>query len=230
MTPALQLDRVSFSFDSGAPALSCISLRIAPGEKVALVGANGAGKSTLLWCALGLLHAQGDIRFFGEQQSAHSMRRVGMVFQNPEDQLFMPSILDDLTLPLLNRGSVREAATARAHEMLSRVGLDDLSSKPARELSLGQRKRAVIAAALTGSPELLVLDEPTSELDGRSRRVLAALLRSLDMTLFIASHDLSFLNGIVSRVLALDRGRLVGDFPAEDFFRNLSLQEQLGLI
>jgi cobalt/nickel transport system ATP-binding protein len=230
MKPVLELDQLSFSFHAQERVLSEVSLRIEEGEKVGLVGANGAGKSTLLWCMLGFLHEQGEVRFFGQKRNAKSMRRIGVVFQNPEDQLFMPSLLDDLTLPLLNRGIARESATATAQEALARVGLESSSGKPARELSLGQRKRAAIAAALAGSPELLILDEPTSELDGRSRRVLASLLQPLHLTMLIASHDLSFLESVVSRVIALDKGRLVGDFAVGEFFQNSILQEELGLI
>jgi cobalt/nickel transport system ATP-binding protein len=226
----LELDKLSFSFDGKETILSEISLHIEEGEKVGLVGANGAGKSTLLWCALGLLHAKGNVCLFGQKRTAESMRCVGVVFQNPEDQLFMPSLLDDLTLPLLNRGVPRESAEASAHESLKRVGLAAISHRQARQLSLGQRKRAAIAAALVSSPELLIMDEPTSELDGRSRRELAALLQSLNLTLLIASHDLAFLESFVSRVIALDQGKLVGDFAASDFFQDAALQGRLNLI
>jgi cobalt/nickel transport system ATP-binding protein len=229
MKPFLEFDSVYFSFDGKETTLSEISLRIEEGERVALVGANGAGKSTLLWCALGLLHAQGSVRLFGQKRNAESMRRIGMVFQNPEDQLFMPSLLDDLMLPLLNQGVVRESAEALAHESLERVGLNSLSRKPARQLSLGQRKRAAIAAALVRSPKFLILDEPTSELDGHSRRELAAHLQTLNLTLLIASHDLTFLESVVSRIIALDQGKLVGVFAATDFFTDAVLQKRLNL-
>jgi cobalt/nickel transport system ATP-binding protein len=126
MKPVLELNNISFSFDGKKATLSDISLHLEEGEKVGLVGANGAGKSTLLWCALGLLRAHGEVRFFGQRRNAESLRRVAVVFQNPEDQLFMPSLLDDLTLPLLNRGVSRESAEVSAHEALARVGLDSL--------------------------------------------------------------------------------------------------------
>lgn len=231
MKTVLELDALSFSFDGRQNTLSGVSLRIDEGEKVGLVGANGAGKSTLLWCALGLLRSQGKVRFFGkEPRKAELSRRAGIVFQNPEDQLFMPSLIDDLTLPLLNRGVPRASAVAQARQALRRVGLETSGGRPARQLSLGQRKRAAIAAALAGSPELLILDEPTAELDGRSRRELAALLQTLDLTLLVASHDMAFLEGIVGRVIALDEGKLVGSFPASEFFRNTGLQGRLDLI
>lgn len=120
----------------------------------------------------------------------------------------MPSLLDDLMLPLLNRSVSRESAEVSAHEALVRVGLGSLGGEPARQLSLGQRKRAAIASALVGSPELLFLDEPTSELDGRSRRELVSLMQTLNLTLLIASHDLIFLKNVVTRIIALGKGRL----------------------
>lgn len=229
MNPVLELESVSFSFDGRADILLDISLRIDQGEKAGLVGGNGAGKSTLLWCALGLLRHRGTVRLFGEARSAKQLRRVGMVFQNPEDQLFMPSLLEDLTMPLQNRGITRAAAIAKAEAVLSQVGLADLRDKPARQLSLGQRKRAAIAANLVRSPDLLILDEPTAELDGQARRELAALLRSLPATMLIASHDLDFLAQIVGRVAALDNGRLCNDLAAATFMSDIALQERLHL-
>lgn len=133
------------------------------------------------------------MRFFGQKQTPDSLRRIGVVFQNPEDQLFMPSIMDDLMLPLLNRGISRDKAIIQANAVLQQVGLADLRDRPARQLSLGQNKRAAIATSLVCSPDLLILDEPTSELDGRARRELISLLRSLPTTTFVASHDLDFL-------------------------------------
>ena len=158
MNPVLELENVSYSFDGKTDVLSDISLRIDQGEKVGIVGGNGAGKSTLLWCALGLLHDRGTVRLFGQKRDAKSLRRVGVVFQNPEDQLFMPSLLDDLMLPLLNQGISRQLESAKAEAILERVGLTALSQKPARQLSLGQRKRAAIAAALVTVPDLIILD------------------------------------------------------------------------
>lgn len=230
MNSILEASNLSFSFPGEAPVLSAISFSVAVAEKVALVGANGAGKSTLLWCVLGLLRGQGQVRLFGEKRTAASLRRIGVVFQNPEDHLFMPSLREDLTLPLLQRGLSREAAIGKAFRALSLVGLEKLDSKPARRLSLGQRKRAAIAAALVNEPDLLVLDEPTAELDGRSRRELVSLLRSLPTAMLIASHDLDFLNGLVDRVLALDDGMLAGSFSTPAFFSDSALQERLSLI
>jgi cobalt/nickel transport system ATP-binding protein len=230
MSDALAAENLSFTYEKTNPVLANISLQIEAGEKVGLVGSNGAGKSTLLWCLLGLLHHQGEVRLFGEKRDSKLLRQIGVVFQNPEDHLFMPSVLDDLMLPLLNQGVSRELAKQQANKALATVGLAAQGNRSARVLSLGQRKRAAIAAALVHSPDLLILDEPTAELDGRSRKDLASLLLSLPATMLIASHDLVFLDGLVDRVLALDSGRLAGSYPANAFFQNTDLQEKLCLI
>jgi cobalt/nickel transport system ATP-binding protein len=175
------------------------------------------------------LHHRGTTRLFGQNRIAESLRRVGVVFQNPEDQLFMPSLLEDLMLPLLNRGIVREDAGAKADAALRQAGLAGLGDKSARQLSLGQRKRVAIAAALVCSPDLLILDEPTAELDGRSRRELAVLLQSLPATTLIASHDIEFLAQTVERVMALENGRLRKSLAISPFIDDIALQEQLHL-
>lgn len=229
MSPVLELEGISFSFDGKIDVLTDISLCIDDGEKVGLVGGNGAGKSTLLWCALGLLHHRGVVRIFGEKRNPHCLHRVGIVFQNPEDQLFMPSLMDDLTLPLLNRGMARNEAITKAHEVLQQVELANLGNKPAHQLSLGQRKRAAIAAALVTSPDMLILDEPTAELDGRSRRELALLLQSLPTTMLVASHDLDFLAQTVHRVVALENGKVHKSVAVSAFIDDVVTQERLHL-
>jgi cobalt/nickel transport system ATP-binding protein len=229
MSPVLELDNVSFSFDGKADVLSNISLNIEEGEKVGLVGGNGAGKSTLLWCALGFVHSRGTVRLFGQKRNSESLRSVGVVFQNPEDQLFMPSLIEDLALPLLNRGMPRKTAIEKAEAILDQAGLAELRNRPARQLSLGQRKRAAIAAALATTPKLLILDEPTAELDGRARRELASLLQTLPVTMLIASHDLEFLARTVTRVAAIESGKLREDLAVSTFMDDIALQEQLCL-
>jgi ABC-type cobalt transport system, ATPase component len=229
MSTVLELEGVSFSFDEKTDALCDISLRIEQGEKVGLVGGNGAGKSTLVWCALGLLHHRGTVKVFGQKRNPESLRRVGMVFQNPEDQLFMPSLIEDLTLPLVNRGIARTVAIAKATAALDQLGLADLGGRSARQLSLGQRKRAAIAAALVTAPELLILDEPTAELDGRARRELVSPLQALPTTILIASHDLDFLAQTVERVIALERGRLRESIAISAFINDGALQTKLDL-
>jgi len=230
MRPVLEVENLSFSFEQGKPCLRDISFQVFEGECVGIVGPNGAGKSTLLWCLLGLLKSNGSIRLFGEKVSKRSLARVGVVFQNPEDQLFMPSLMEDLTLPLINRGLPREAARGRALETLRLMGLADLAERSATQLSLGERKRASIAAALAGSPELLLLDEPTAELDGRSERQLKGALWQLPVARVIATHHVEFLREITTRTLVLCDGRIVSEGPTRELLANESLLEEAGLI
>lgn len=213
MKPVLEVEDLNFSFERDQPCLRGISFQVFDGECLGIVGGNGAGKSTLLWCLLGLLKAGGSVRLFGERVGKKALARVGMVFQNPEDQLFMPALLDDVALPLVNRGIPLGEARAIGLEKLDLMGLRHLANRPATQLSIGERKRASIAAALATLPELLMLDEPTAELDGRSVRQLTNVLVQLDLTRIVTSHHLDFLRNISSRALVLCEGRIVADGP-----------------
>lgn len=230
MKPVLEVENLAFSFDSARPVLRDITFAVFEGECVGIVGANGAGKSTLLWCLLGLLKAAGSVRFFGEKLNKRSVARIGVVFQNPEDQLFMPRLIDDLTLPLLNRGMPTAAAAERARAALDLVALQDAAARPASQLSLGERKRAAIAAALATSPELLLLDEPTAELDGRAVRQLADVLQGFTMARIIASHHLEFLRDLAQRTLVLAGGRIIAAGPTVQILSAHALLEQAGLV
>jgi cobalt/nickel transport system ATP-binding protein len=216
LKPVLEVENLSFNFDPARVLLQNITFRVMEGECLGIVGGNGAGKSTLLWCLLGLFKADGTIRLFGEMLAKKAMTRVGMVFQNPEDQLFMPAILDDAALPLVNRGRTLYEARETAQLKLDQLGLGKLAHRPAMELSVGERKRASIAAALSTLPELLFLDEPTAELDGRAVRQLSLLLSELSIARIVTSHDIGFLSGIASRLLVLCDGRILADRPASE--------------
>ncbi len=222
---SVEVSGLTFAYD-GRRVLDDISFCMGPEESVAIMGANGAGKSTLLWCVLGLLKARGAVRLFGEKPGRKALARCGVVFQNPEDQLFMPSVLEDVALAPANRGLPRD----RAMEALRRVGLERSAAEPASRLSLGQRKRAAIAVALAACPDLLVLDEPTAELDGRSARELAATLCALPVAKLIASHDLAFVRRVATRALVLDAGKIVADAAAATVLADESLLERAGLI
>lgn len=202
MNYALRVGSLEFRYGART-VLDGISFELAPGESAGLAGPNGAGKSTLLLCLMGLLRPQS-----GQVEVAVPF---GAVFQNPDDQLFMPSILEDAALPLENRGATLEEARARALEALAAVGMQHAASRPAHTLSAGERKRAALACALALSPGLLLLDEPTSELDPRSSRVLAAHLNRLGCAKLVASHDLDFLRRTTSRLLILDEARIAAD-------------------
>jgi cobalt/nickel transport system ATP-binding protein len=223
LKPVLDVEKLSFSFDPARIVLQDVTFRVVEGECLGIVGGNGAGKSTLLWCLLGLLKASGTIRLFGEKLTKKAMKRVGMVFQNPEDQLFMPTILDDAALPLVNRGQKIGEARETAQLKLEQLGLGELAGRSAMELSIGERKRASIAAVLSTLPELLLLDEPTAELDGRAVRQLAVLLSELSVARIVTSHDTGFLGRIASRLLVLCDGKVIADGPASEVLGDSAL-------
>ncbi len=229
MSAAIEAAHLSFAFERGHDVLSDISFQIAPGERVSILGGNGAGKSTLVWCLAGLLRPRGEIRILG--QSAKSARgQVGLVFQNPEDQLFMPSIYEDLVLPQINRGTNAAAAAEYAEELLARVSLREQASRPASRLSFGQRKRAAIAAALVNKPEVLILDEPTAELDGRAVRELKGTLTDTPGTLVVVTHDLQFAADVTQRCILISAGQVFSDKPTPAVIADQEMLHQVGLV
>ena len=229
MTTILEVSELSFRYASEG-ALRGISFRIAEGESVGLVGANGSGKSTLLWCIAGLLHGQGTVRLFGGQRARDCRGRIGMVFQNPEDQLFMPTLAQDLALPLVNRGMHPKEAQAAAREWLDRFEMGRYAGLPATHLSLGLRKRAAVALAMVRNPEFLIMDEPTAELDGRAIRQLSAMINHVPVTKLVASHHLDFLRATTSRVILLREGEIRSQGPTPEILNDTALLEEAGLI
>jgi cobalt/nickel transport system ATP-binding protein len=230
MRQLLEVEHLNYRYDGTGAVLRDINFSVQENERVGIVGGNGAGKSTLIWCILGLLKAEGAIRLFGERPSRRNLSRVGVVFQNPEDMLFMPTLLDDVALPLINRGDATESAIARAQEVLGQMGLQNLVKRPAAQTSLGERKRASIAAALAGCPDILMLDEPTAELDGRSVRQLKETLTRLKVAQLITSHNLGFLQDLTSRTLVLSEGAIIAEGPSNEILSDTSLIERAGLI
>lgn len=219
MNPVLQVTDLSYS-RAGRVVLDGITFALAAGESIGIAGPNGAGKSTLIWCILGLLRGQGAVL---------KPARTGVVFQNPEDQLFMPTLLDDLVLPLRSAGMSAEAASNSALDTLRQFELDPLAGRPASELSLGQRKRAALALAMVSRPDLLLFDEPTAELDPRACRLLADALRSAPAARLVASHDLSFVGRTCSRLIILDLGRIRADGPTASLLADSELLDRHGL-
>lgn len=229
MSAAIEAAHLSFAFEHGHDVLSDINFRIEAGERVSILGGNGAGKSTLVWCLAGLLRPRGELRIFGHD--ARTMRdRIGLVFQNPEDQLFMPSIREDLTLPQINRGAGVTQAAKCAENLLARVGLMEHAERPASKLSFGQRKRAAIAAALVNNPEIMILDEPTAELDGRAVRELKETLRNTQGTLILVTHDLQFADELTQRCLVMSDGRIVSSRPTVEIVSDREMLLQVGLV
>jgi cobalt/nickel transport system ATP-binding protein len=226
--PAVELRALAHVYADGTPALQGIDLCIAPGEVVALIGANGAGKSTLLLHLNGLLlPGSGSVHIDGLAVTRATLpavrRRVGYVFQDADDQLFMPTVQDDVAFGPLNLGLPAAEVQARADAALAAVGAGHLASRAPYRLSGGEKRAVAIAGVLAMAPALLVLDEPTSGLDPAGRRRLIELLRGLTPTRLIATHDLDLVLDLCTRVLVLHEGRLQTDGPPHTVFADHEL-------
>ncbi len=218
--PLVRLRDVTYRYPDGRMALDAVSLEIQRGERVALLGANGAGKSTLLLQLNGILRGEGEIIIDGLSLRRDTLQRirarVGMVFQDPNDQLFCPTVLEDVAFGPLYMGLDPVQAEARARRALSQVGAAQLADRMPQHLSLGERRRVAIATVLSMNPALLALDEPSAGLDPPGRDELTALLISLDQTLLIATHNLAFVRPLCTRAILLRAGRIAADVPMND--------------
>lgn len=222
---------LQYAYPDGTQALSGVSFRIQHGESVALVGANGAGKSTLLQHLNGCLApAAGEVRIGDFPLSpgalAEVRRTVGMVFQDPDDQLFMPTVEDDVAFGPLNLGLPPLEVAQRVCSALDTVGCAHLATRPPYRLSGGEKRAVAIATVLAMSPSILVLDEPTSNLDPRARREFINLLRGFTHTKIIATHDLDMVLDLCERTIVLHAGRVLADAPTLDIFTNDALLTQ----
>lgn len=230
----LELRDVRYVYPDGTPALRGISLRLAAGEKAALVGLNGAGKSTLLMHLNGILRAaSGAVLVEGVPVTGATVRhiraRVGMVFQDPDDQLFSPTVFDDVAFGPLHMGMAEAEVRARVSRALEQVGMSGFDRRVPHHLSPGQRKRIAIATVLAMDPVLLALDEPSAGLDPRARRELIALLRALPQAMLVATHDLSMVAEVFPRAIVLSEGLVAYDGPSASLLSNTALLEQYGL-
>jgi cobalt/nickel transport system ATP-binding protein len=233
MHHSIEVEHLSFSYPDGHPALTDVSLHIAPGEKVALVGPNGAGKSTLALHLNGILTGQGRVTVCGlevcEQTLGRVRAAVGLVFQNPDDQLFSPTVFEDVAFGPLYQGLKTDEVSARVTSALASVSMQSYAQRISHHLSVGEKKRIAIATVLSMNPEVLVLDEPTSGLDPRARRSLIHLLRDLPMTMLVSSHDLAMVRELLPRMVIMDEGRIVADGPTKELMKDGNLLEAHGL-
>jgi cobalt/nickel transport system ATP-binding protein len=215
MHHSIEIKHLSFSYPDGHPALQDVSLKIVPGEKVALVGPNGAGKSTLILHLNGILQGQGSVTVCGlsvEQKNLGSIRAaVGLVFQNPDDQLFSPTVFDDIAYGPLYQGLEPTEVSRRVEMALAAVHMEGFARRVSHHLSMGEKKRIAIATVLCMQPDILVLDEPTSGLDPRARRALIHLLRELPVSMLVSTHDMALVNELFERMVIMDEGRIVAD-------------------
>jgi cobalt/nickel transport system ATP-binding protein len=231
--PALRVEDLDFSYPDGHVALYAVSLTIDRGEKVALVGPNGAGKSTLMLHLNGILDGNGHLQVAGlpvNRSNLSQIRaKVGLVFQNPDDQLFSPTVFEDVAFGPLHMGLPEAEVRRRVSWALEQVGMTHYAERLSHHLSVGEKKRIAIATVLSMEPELLVLDEPTAGLDPRARRSLINLLRELPQTTLVSSHDMLMVQELFPRMVIMDEGRIVADGPTEILMANEALLETHGL-
>lgn len=230
----IELQDVHFSYPDGTQVLDGISFRVTHGESVAIIGANGAGKSTLLMHMNGYLTPSLGELIIGDypvsKKNIQAVRRsVGMVFQDPDDQLFMPTVFDDVAFGPLNLGLSPENIEARVMEALERVNASHLRERPPYKLSGGEKRAVAIAAVLSMTPDILVMDEPSSNLDPRSRRKLIEILKTFTHTKIIASHDLDLALDLCERTLILHNDKIVADDATQKLLQDEPLLLQYGL-
>ena len=230
----VQAKNLQYSYPDGTDALREISFEVYRGQSLAITGANGAGKSTLLLHLNGLLTpTSGTLTIqnvaLGPKNHEKVQRRVGLVFQNPDDQLFMPTVWQDVTFGPLNLGLSAEEVTARATEALNQVDALHLKDRPPFRLSAGEKRRVALATVLAMQPDILVLDEPTTGLDPCSRRQLIQLLNGFGYTLILASHDLDLVMDVCERTLVLHEGKIAAEGATGEIFTDGELLQRCRL-
>lgn len=230
----ITVEQVSFSYPDGTRALHDVSLTVTAGDSVGIVGANGAGKSTLVNHLNGwYLPQSGKITIDGVEVRKKNLERIrklaGLVFQSPDDQLFMAQLYDDIMFGPKNLGLDPERSAEESEKLLRDFGLWELRDKPPSKLSQGQKRFAAFAAVLVMHPSVLVMDEPTSDLDPRNRKRLISLVRDLQATRVTVSHDLDFIWETCSRVYVMAEGRIVAQGPAKELLGDRNLLEANGL-
>ena len=226
----IEFQNVSFSYEKGRPVLRDMSFRIERGEAVGLIGANGAGKSTVMKLLLGLLQGEGRVLVDGTEVKRETLgeirRKLGFVLQNSDNQMFMPTVYEDMVFAPLNYGLSREEADARVDAVLSGLHLEELRHRYNHKISGGEKRMAAIATILAMEPEAILMDEPTTALDPYNRRIVINTIRQLDQTKLITSHDLDMILDTCGRVILLSEGRIAADGPAGEILRDRALLER----
>ncbi len=233
MHHSIEIKQLSFAYPDGHPALERVSLKIEPCEKVALVGPNGAGKSTLILHLNGILLGEGVVQVCSLPVDKPNLARirgmVGLVFQNPDDQLFSPTVYDDVAFGPLYQGLPDAEVRQRVQDALAAVGMQDYAGRVSHHLSMGEKKRIAIATVLSMQPEVLVLDEPTAGLDPRARRGLIRLLDELPLTMLVSTHDLHMVKELFTRMVIMDNGCIVADGLTDELLNDEALLSAHGL-
>ena len=230
-TPVLDVRALAFAYPDGHQALFGVDLHVHRGERVALLGPNGAGKTTLVLQLNGILRAgAGSVAVSGlpvtDENLLEIRRRVGIVFQDPDDQLFMPTVGEDVAFGPRNLGLRGAELQARVDDALELVGMAEFAKRPPHHLSFGQRRRVAIATVLAMEPEILVMDEPSSNLDPASRREIAEIVQSLDVTMLMVTHDLPYAVQLCERSVILSDGLIAADGPTRELLADERLMQQ----
>ena len=230
---SLEVEDLHFTYPDGQVALRGVTLSVERGEKVALVGPNGAGKSTLMLQLNGILTGRGRVAVGGLALTPDNLplirARVGLVFQNPDDQLFSPTVFEDVAFGPLHMGYPEDEVRRRVARALEMIGMASYADRLSHHLSVGEKKRIAVATVLAMDPEILVLDEPSAGPDPRARRALIELLRELPLTMLVSTHDLLMVRELFERMVIMDEGRIVADGPTEDLLRDEALLAAHGL-
>jgi len=229
----VKVNDLHFSYPDGHVALRGISLNLCPGDKVALVGPNGAGKSTLMLHLNGILNGKGDIHVGGMPLTRDNLpvirAMVGLVFQNPDDQLFSPTVFEDVAFGPLHMGLSETEVIARVDNALHAVRMSSYRDRLSHHLSMGEKKRIAIATVLSMDPRILILDEPSAGLDPRARRTLINLLRELPITMLVSTHDMKLVQELFPRTIVMDDGHIVADGNTAEILENEQLLNEHGL-
>ena len=227
MSCAVHATGLTYAYPNGQPGLRGVDLHVTHGERVAVLGPNGAGKTTLMLHLNGLLAGEGALEVAGldvTRKALHELRlRVGVVFQDPDDQLFMPTVEEDVAFGPLNMGLDRAEIAARVAESLATVRMEGAAERAPFQLSMGERRRVAIATVLAMRPHLLILDEPSANLDPRSRRELLDVLESIDRTMLLTTHDLPLAAELCERTVIMSAGRVVADGPSDEILADAAL-------
>ncbi len=237
MQPIVSVKDVKYNYPAGVNALKGVSLEIGQGERVAILGPNGSGKSTFILLIAGLLMPnQGEIRVFGELTTSKDFQkfrsRIGLVFQDPDDQLFTPSVIEDIAYGPKNLKLPEEDIKARCEHVLDKMGIQHLRNRPPHRLSFGEKKKVSLATALVLKPELLILDEPTANLDLVSRRGLLETLNELNKggtTIIVSTHDVEALPELADRIIVISHGSVAGEGETHEVLQDKALLESSGL-
>jgi len=227
MKEVIRIRNLKYTYPDGTKAIKGIDLSVSTGECIGLIGPNGAGKSTLLLHLNGILRGKDRIEIMGLEITNRNLdfirSKVGLVFQDPEDQLFMPTVFDDVAFGPINMGLEFNDVKKRVGSALGFVDMEDYKERISHHLSFGEKKRVSLATVLSMEPEILALDEPTGNLDPKHRKEFIKFIRGMDITMIIATHDMNMVLSICNKVAIMDKGKIVAFDTTENIFRNKEL-------